>query len=74
MSDSVYIVQCTTDLERSRIRYSNGQVRKDRQCFVSVDAFEGKVVGNLMNGKEKVVIRSAANRIREKQEPKREWV
>ena len=59
-------------LEGGRIRYADGQVCKDSERFVRVDAFEGKVVSDLMNGQEKVVVCGPADHVREEQEPKRE--
>jgi hypothetical protein len=57
-----------TDLESSGIRDANGKICEDGQQFVGGDTPEGKVVCDFVNGKKQVVVRSSADRVRNKDE------
>lgn len=51
-------------LECRTIRNTNGKIGKRGQGLVGEDPFEGKVVGDLMNSEEEVVVRRSAYGVR----------
>lgn len=52
-----------TCLERNGIRDADGQVGEHGEKLVCLDTAKGKVVRDLMDSQEKIVVRCAANSI-----------
>lgn len=59
-------------LERGRVWDTDREVGKDSESLVSSDAPEREVVRDFVDGEEKVVVRGAANRVRGKEEDRRQ--
>lgn len=61
-------------LERGRVRDADREVCEDGESLVGSDAPEREVVRDLMDGKEEIVIRGAANHVRREEENGRQGV